>query len=113
MLELTNIKDMVKDFANQYHFLQDAEIMNIEVAEFDENNYRQIDNKKYVSIITYMQKVEIVFGKIQILVDTIDEEDWYYIEKNIITSINPYLYTSTPELLSCMLEECKKNDLLI
>jgi hypothetical protein len=97
---------IVSEFSKKYDILQETDIEDVEKCDFSSANYKAIDGKKYVSIYTTKCKEEkeeeeeeeeeekeedkytLVFGNIRILIEEIDEEEWYYIEKNILFSID-------------------------
>jgi len=84
MLDINTIKKRIKEFAEQNNFVQQKDIEIIETSDFNRDNYKKIDGKLFISINEYKHKykTEIAFGKINIEIDTIDEDEWYSIDKN-------------------------------
>lgn len=100
----------IDSFVEKYGFLQQKNIDTIEKADFDIRNYRDIHNKPFVSIndsSTIMR-----FGKIDILIDTIEEQEWYSIDTNIYFSINILDFNDEQTMLETILTECKKHGIL-
>ena len=60
----------------------------------------------------YMDKTEIDFGKINIEIDTIDEEEYYCIGKNYYCVINILDYPNEDLLIETIIKECKKYNLM-
>ena len=112
MLEIETIKFAMKEFAEKYNFIQQIDIENVETDDFNRQNYLKIDNKPIISINKYSDKTEIVCGKINIVIDSIDEEDYYSIEKNNIIYINILDYPYEDELMEEIIKECKKYNLI-
>ena len=112
MLEIETIKFAMKEFAEKYNFIQQIDIENVETDDFNRQNYLKIDNKPFISINKYSDKTEIVCGKINIVIDSIDEEDYYSIEKNNIIYINILDYPYEDELMEEIIKECKKYNLI-
>ena len=98
---------IVKEFAEKYNFIQEKDITKIETSEFCKQDYLKIDQKPFITINKYTDKTEIAFGKIQIEIDTIDEEEWYYIDKNNYCVINVSDYTTEDSLIEAIITECK------
>jgi hypothetical protein len=105
MIDIETIKDIIKRFAEKNGFLQDNDIEAVETKEFDINNYKKIDGKHFVSI----QKTEILFGKINIEIDTIEEEEWYWIDKVISFIITISNIENEDTFTEEITEKCKKN----
>jgi hypothetical protein len=105
---MIDIEKMVKEFAETYGFLQDFEIDMVETSVFQRENYLKIDNKKFISIQKYTDKVEIAIGKIIIEIDSYDENEWYSIDKNTYIRINIDDFPNEDSLI----KECKKYDLI-
>jgi len=84
------MEQIMNEFAKKYQFLQDADIENVEKNDFSCANYKALDGKKYISIYTTNSDnaLVLIFGKINIIIETIDDEEWYYIDKNIVYSVN-------------------------
>lgn len=106
-----NVEQIIDEFAAKYTFLQDADIENVEKFDFSSENYKAIDGKKYISIYTTNSNDDIVLflGKINIIIETIDDEEWYYIDKNMLFSI----YVNESELSLEYLEQIIFCNLLV
>lgn len=100
----------IDSFAEKYGFLQQKDIDTIERADFDICNYRNLQNKPFVSINDFSTIMR--FGKIDVLIDTIDEQEWYSIDTNIYFSINILDFKDEQTILETILIECKKHGLL-
>jgi len=107
-MTMIDIEKIIKEFAETYDFLQQKDIETIENSDFDRNNYLKINNKKYISIDKYTDKVEINIGKIIIEIDSYDENDWYSIDKNIFIRINIEDFPNEYSLINVIVKECKK-----
>lgn len=112
MIDIETIKFMMKEFAEKYNFIQQKDIEKLETEDFNRQNYHKIDNKFFICMNKYTDKTEIVCGKINIEIDTIDEEEWYYIEKNNSFYINILDYPNEDRLIEAIIIECRKYNLL-
>jgi hypothetical protein len=112
MIIIFKLKNILKEFAEKYNFIQEIDILMVETSDFNRQKYLQIDNKPFISINEYKNKIEIVFGKINIEIDTIDEEEMYYIEKNDYFVINPLEYENENILIETITRECKNHKLI-
>jgi hypothetical protein len=112
MLDIETIKNTIKEFAEKYNFVQQIDIEQVETEDFNRQNYLKIHDKKFVSIDKYTNKTEIIFGKIIIEIDTIDEEEFYSIDKNRYFFINILDYPNEDELMEVIIKECKKYNLI-
>lgn len=112
MLDIENIQNIIKEFAEKYCFLQEIDIEKIETADFNRENYIKIDDKNFIYINKYIDKTEIACGKINIEIDNIDEEEWYYIDKNIYFKIDVLNYPNEDSLIEVILKQCKTYHLL-
>ena len=112
MLDIETIKNILKEFAEKYNFIQQKDIEKLETEDFNRQNYRKIDNKTFICMNKFTDKTEILCGKIIIGIDTIDEEEWYYIEKNNSFYINILDYPNENKLIGAIITECKKYNLL-
>ena len=113
MIAIETIKFAIKEFAEKYNFIQQIDIEKVETEEdFNIQNYLKLDNKTFISMNKYSDKTEIVCGKINIEIDSIDEEDYYYIEKNNIIYINILDYPNEDRLMEEIIKECKKYNLI-
>lgn len=94
------IKIKIDEFAVKHGFVQQKDINRIESDErsFDKKEYDQIHNKNYIGLMKVKRedKIFVEVGKIQIEMDTLEEEDYYSIDKNIFFSI-PFLEDSIIE----------------
>ena len=106
MNELVNI---MKEFAEKYNFIQEADIEKIEASEFNREKYFEIDNKLFISL---NERKEILIGKINICIDTIEEEEWYYIDRKFCFVINITDYSNSERLLEEIIKECKTHNLI-
>lgn len=66
-------------FAKKWGFILDKDILELERKDFNINNYKKIHNKPFICYND--NETQIICGKIVVLSDIIDEEEWYYIEK--------------------------------
>jgi hypothetical protein len=82
-MDIETIQSIIKEFAEKYNFLQEIDIEKIETSIFNRQDYYNIDGKKFISINKYDTKTVIEFGKINIEIDSIDEEEWHWIDKYI------------------------------
>lgn len=117
MLDIETTKNIVKDIAEKYHFLQKIDIERIENADFNRQNYMNIYGKPFVFIREYksneyLDKIEITFGKINIEVDTIDEEEYYSIDDNIFFVVDISEFTGEDSLIEIIIQNCKKYNLI-
>ena len=53
MNDIVNIKNIMKEFAEKYSFIQETDIENIESTDFNRENYLKIDNKPFISLNEY------------------------------------------------------------
>lgn len=102
------IQTIIKEFAEKYNFIQEIDIRIIETSDFNIQNYRKIDKKPFIS----SEGNNIVFGRICIEIDTIDEEEWYSIEKNNYFILNTIDYENEDLLIETMTNECKKHNFI-
>ena len=109
---MIDIEKIIKEFAEICGFLQQMDIEMVENAVFDRNNYLKINNKKFISIDKYNDKVEIAIGKIIIEIDSYDENEWYSIDKDTLIRINIDDIPNECSLINEIVKECKKNELL-
>ena len=107
-----NLNKIIKEFAETYGFLQQKDIEIVEYAYFDRNNYLKIDDKKFICIDTYRDKVEISVGKIMIDVYSYDENDWYSIERDIFIRINIDDFPNENSLIEKIIKECRIYNLI-
>jgi len=103
---MNDITQIVKEFAEKYDFIQQKDIETVENSDFNRKNYLKIDNKKFISIDKYTDKVEITIGKINIIIDSYDENDWYSIDKDIYIRININNFTNNDSLLEEIIKQC-------
>ena len=101
-----DLNKIIKEFAETYGFLQQKDIETVENSDFNRKNYLKIDNKKFISIDKYTDKVEITIGKINIIIDSYDENDWYSIDKDIYIRININNFTNNDSLLEEIIKQC-------
>ena len=107
-----DLEKIIKEFAETYGFLQQIDIDMVEYSVFQRENYIKIDNKKFVYIDKYNDKVEIEIGKIIIEIDSYDENEWYSIDKNTYIRINIDDFPNEYSLINEMVKECKKYDFI-
>jgi hypothetical protein len=107
-----DLNKIIKEFAETYGFLQQIDIDMVENSDFDRKNYLKISNKKYISIDKYTDKVEISIGKIIIDIDSYDENEWYYIDKNTYIRINIDDFPNEYSLINAIVKECRKYNLM-
>ena len=83
------MEQIIDALSKKNGFLQDADIENVEKCDFSSANYRAIDGKIYVSVLVSAdEEYYLECGKINIIIETIDDEEWYYIDKNQIFIID-------------------------
>ena len=107
-MDIETIQSTIKEFAEKYNFLQEIDIEKVETSVFNRQNYRNIDGKNFISINKYDTKIVIEFGKINIEIDSIDEDDLYWIDKNILFSLNVLDFSNKDDLIDAILMECTK-----
>lgn len=104
MIDIEIIQNIIKDFAEKYDFVQQINIDNV-VKVFNIQDCLKMNYKKFISINQYTNSVEIVSGKINIVVD---EEEIYYIDKTNYFFINVLDYINEDKLIEAIIKECKK-----
>ena len=112
MMNIITIKNIIKEFAEKYNFIQEKDIERVETSDFNRQNYLELDNKSFISIIIINKGIDITIGKINIEIDTIDEEEWYSIEKNYSAFINISDYKNEDLLIETVTNECKNYNLI-
>lgn len=97
---LDELKSKIEKFALKYDFIQQSDIDKIEHNEkpFVKKDYDLIHNKYFIGLIERKEEIFVEIGKIQVEVDTLDEEDYYSIDKNILFSL-PF-FPEFPELIT-------------
>ena len=115
-MDIDSIKNIIKKFAEEYHFIQDTDIEKVENTIFHIRNYDILSGKKCISIEEYRDKNKnrIVLGKIFITVDKDDEgdEEYYGIDKEIFSSFHIVDFLSEETLMKAIKTECKKYNLI-
>ena len=107
---IDELKMKIKEFAIENNCVQQSDIEKIELSNiFNKKEYDDINNKYFISIIIIQDEILIEFGQISIEVDTIDEEDYYEINKNMLFFI-PFLpdSMSSEEIISSLKIKCKE-----
>ena len=84
----------------------------VEYSDFQREKYLKIDNKKFISIYKYTDKVEIGIGKIIVEIDSYDENEWYSIDKNTYIRINIEDFPNEYSLINEIAKECRKYNLI-
>jgi len=115
MIDINRVKIIIKEFAEKYNFLQDKDIEIVENSEpFDRRNYLKIHGKTAVSIKEYQNKRElfITIGKIDIIMEDIDEEELYSIDMDNCFTINISDFSNEDTLIETIIKECKKYNFL-
>ena len=115
MLNIDDVKNNIQEFAYKYNFVQEIDIEKIENSiSFDRKDYFNIDDKNFVSLyINKHTNDEIIqFGKIEIVIDSIDEEEFFSIEKNDYFLINIHDFSTIDELTEEFIKQCKKYQLI-
>ena len=79
MIDIETIKNTIKEFSENYNFIQQLDIEKVETEDFNIQNYLKMNDKKYISINKYTYKTEIECGKISIETDTFEDEEFYSI----------------------------------
>jgi hypothetical protein len=106
------IQNIIKEFAEKYNFIQEKDIDRVETSDFNRQNYFELDNKPFISIINFKSSIDITIGKINIEIDTIEEEEWYTIGKIYSAFINISDYKNEDLLIETITNECKKHKLI-
>jgi hypothetical protein len=106
------IHQIISDFAETHHFVQQVDIEFIENVNFDEKNYNKIHGKPFILLAEYSERIEIEFGKIVITVDNYDEEELYSIETDILFSIDVANYSIIESLIEDIVKKCKHHKLI-
>jgi len=106
MLDINSVKKRIKEFAEQNHFVQQKDIEIIETSDFNRDNYKKIDGKLFISINEYKHKTEIAFGKINIEIDTIDEDEWYSIDKKNYFVVDISKFPNEDTLIDEIITKC-------
>jgi hypothetical protein len=110
MIDIEILEKCIQEFAKTYDFIQQIDINIMEQSDsFDRQDYRKIDGKKIVCINKYLDQIIIEFGTIKIEIDEIEEQEWYWIDKNRVFSINTMDISDKDMLMEEMIRECKKN----
>lgn len=110
---MQDIKLIINYFAETYNFLQNVDIERVENdVVFNKDDYRKLDNRKFISIDKYPDKIEISFGRIIIEIDTIDEEEFYTIEKDAYFRLNLIDFPDEDSFVKTIRKECKKYGLM-
>jgi len=112
MIDIETIKDIIKDFAEKYNFIQQKDIEKVETSDFNRQNYLKISDKIFILMYRYTDKTEIVCGKIIIEIDTIEEDEWYSIDRNYYFFINILDYPNKDSLTEAIIKECKNYKLI-
>ena len=112
MIDIEIIKNIVKVFAEKYNFIQEIDIIMVENSDFNKKNYSKMNNKNFISINEHNKKIEIVCGKINIIIDSIDEEEYYSIDKNDYFFIDVINFQNEDRLIETIIKECKNYKLL-
>lgn len=108
MIDIETIKNIVKEFAEKYNFIQQIDIESVENSVFKREDYLKMNNKKFICINQFTNKTEIAFGKISIEVDSFDGEEWYSIEKNDYFFINILDFPTEDKLMESIEKNCEK-----
>jgi hypothetical protein len=115
MIDINDLKIIIKEFAEKYNFLQDEDIEMVENSEpFDRKKYLKIHGKICVSIKEYQNKRElfITIGKIDIIIEHIDEEEFYSIDMDNCFTINISDFSNEDTLIETIIKECKNYNFL-
>jgi hypothetical protein len=116
MIDIEVLEKNIQEFAVKYNFVQQKDVNKIESSEpFEKQNYYNIHHKKFINIYQYFNnKIEVAIGIINIEVDEIDEQEWFCINNDdytFIISINDF--TNIDELMAEIINQCKKNNLIL
>jgi hypothetical protein len=86
---MKDLEKNMKEFAIKNNIIQGKYIDHLENNEtpFNKKDYDKIHNKYYIEIINKNNEFFLDFGNIIVEVDTIDEDDFYFIDKEILFSI--------------------------
>jgi hypothetical protein len=112
MIDIEIIKNVIREFVEKYNFIQEIDIIMVENSDFNKKNYIKINNKNFISINEYNKKIEIVCGKVNIIIDSIDEEEYYSIDKNEYFFVNIIDFTNEDKLIESIIKECKNHKLM-
>jgi len=111
MIDTETIKSIIKEFAEEYSFIQEIDIIKVETSVFNRENYFEMNDKSFISMNEYIDKTEIIIGKINIEMDTIEEE-WYYIDKDKYFIVNISDSLTADSLIESIITECKNYKLI-
>ena len=114
-MDINRVKIIIKEFAEKYNFLQDKDIKMVEYSEpFVRENYLKIHGKLFVSINIYQNKTQsfITIGKINIIMEDINEEELYSIDEDNYFTINISDFSSEDTLIETIIKECKNYNLI-
>lgn len=106
-MDIEAIKHTIKTFAEKYNFIQQKDIANV-CSVFNREDWLKMSNKPYISINEYIDKTEIVCGKIRI--EIIDEEEYYIVRKNCFFINADYI--TEDGLIEAIITECKNYKLI-
>lgn len=106
MIDIETLKNTIKEFAEKYDFIQQIDIEKV-LTVFDRQDCLKMNYKKFISINQHNDKTEIASGKINIVIDKVDEEERYYIDKTNYFYINTLDYTTKDSLIEAIIKECK------
>ena len=104
-----DIDKIIKEFAEKYGFIQQIDIERVEQLDFDPKNYNNINNKKFICL---KDKNLIALGKINIEIDSIDEQEWYWINDDYYFFINILDFAKEENLIEAIIKECKNYKLI-
>ena len=115
-MDIETIKNCIKEFAEKYNFVQEIDIERVENSEFNRQDYLKMHNKNFICINVNQNKNinEIVSGKLNVIIDSIDEEEWYTIDKNNYFTINMNIldFPNKDGLIEAIVKECKNHKLI-
>jgi len=112
MIDIETIQNIIKEFAEKYNFIQEIDIEKVETSDFNRENYIKMDDKNFICISKYIDKTLITCGKINIEIDSIEEEEWYYIDKNNYFYIDILNYPNEDSLIEIIIKQCKTYKLI-
>ena len=89
------VEQVIDAFTWKHGMMQDADVDQVEQSEFSSASYRAMDGKTFVSVCSYFfpradeskAVVTVVFGKLRVLVENVDEEEWFFLEKDVVCDI--------------------------
>jgi hypothetical protein len=112
MLDIEIIKIKLKKFVERHDFLEEIEENSQRIDQ--EEDYKKIDRKYYIKII-YERTLPcqyIEFGRIEIIKEDIDEEEWTWIDYDRFFIINIKEFETEELLIEEIITKCISFDMI-